>query len=274
MRDLDFNKGDTVYTQDGTNYYFDHVAGEHGYVSPIIIIQTANYHGDDFEEHEEVADHMIPIHLSRLSKTPWVRKIHEETTEALAEKKQVLDDLNRQIGAARTELRTAEDAAAARKKVLEEEARVLERRYQWVRDFRRMTGDDETHVLAISQHDDLAPPYACNPFDIRLKMDTKDRTKWHYLGQYDDGDEHIAVFDTKSAMETRVWNDFVMKRDKMTVEQELKWAKQWPNLPVSDEAKAQAAAQEEEKRLRNLSRAQDALTRAQADVDRWTKKDD
>ena len=102
---MTFSKGERVYTQDGTEYEFDHEAAGYALVAPIIVVQTTNYRGDDFEEHEETADHLVRFKIDRLSSEPWVRKIHEETRIALDDKRTKLDEIQRQIGEASTELR-------------------------------------------------------------------------------------------------------------------------------------------------------------------------
>jgi len=260
----DFQKGDTVYTQDGTNYYFDHRAGEHGYVSPIIIIQTTSYHGDDFDEHEEVADHMIPIPLAKLSRTPWVRKIHAETAAAVAEKKSALDELNSQIGAARTELRVTEQNMETMRKEIEGEARALERRFQWVRDFKRLIGEDPTFVLSTGP----GIPHSCNPFDIELKSNRHDATQWHYQGKYDDGDEDIMIFADEHAMKAHVSSMF-NGQPSMTTSDEIAWFKRWPHLNISAAAKAEMEAVAELERVRRFDRAKERLEAAQAEMDRY-----
>jgi hypothetical protein len=262
-----FEKGDTVYTPDGTNYYFDHQAGHHGYVSPIIIIQTTSYHGDDFDEHEEVADHMIPIELTRLSKTPWVRKVHEETAAAVKEKQAVLDDINKQIGAANTEMRDTKQRLEAHRKDLEQQTIILARRFQWVKDFMRLIGEDETAVLTLGE----GVPYQCKPHDIRLKMDTEDKNKWHYLGMYDDGEEHLRVFATEDEAKRHVWNLFLAARNDMDVEEQIKWHKQWPDLPITGEAQLFLQAKKDEKYDRDLKAAEGRLQQAQDALDKVKK---
>lgn len=246
-----FEKGNTVYTKDGTNYYFDHVAGEFGMVSPIILIQTASYDQQDFEEHEEPADHMIPIRLTELSKTPWVRVIHQETADAVAAKKMELDEMNRMIGSARTELRDAERVLADRTAELEREARVLERRFQWVKDFRRLIGEEDLFMMAIGvDSPDTAMPYRINPpTDIRLKK-TSGTATWNYsyLGEYEEDQDHIRIFATEQEMFREVTNRFIRAKSAAEdVAMELQWHKHWPHIPLSDGAKNLLAQQELDK---------------------------
>lgn len=261
----DFKQGDTVYTQDGTQYYFDHAAGDHGYVSPIIIIQTTSYHGDDFDEHEEVADHMIPLKLTGLSRTPWVRKIDQDTVAAHAAGKAVLDDINTKIGAARTELRASEAALEKRGKELENEGRILERRFQWVKDFKRMIGDEVVCFLGTGE----TIPAECTPHDIRLKRDSQDENKYHYLAQYNDDDDPIRVFPHRSAMEAAVHSLFNGTRDDLTVEQEIAWQRQWPKVVLSDAARETLILNENITRKDKLDRAQARLNAAQEEVAKW-----
>ena len=262
----EFKQGDTVYTQDGTQYYFDHAAGDHGYVSPIIIIQTTNYHGDDYEEHEEVADHMIPLKLTSLSKTPWVRKIHEETKQAVDEQRAILNDIQGQIGAARTELRASEAQLEARGRELELQARALENRFQWVRDLRRMLSEDETRVLLV----DDTVPYEITPSKIELRRDREDKNKWLFVSKYDyEEDERVQVFANENMMENGVYRLFMQRRGDMSLDDEIRWCKRWPKLPMSEAAQQKKAADEEEDRAKRLARAQEQLAKAQEEVDKW-----
>ncbi len=262
----EFKQGDTVYTQDGTQYYFDHAAGDHGYVSPIIIIQTTNYHGDDYDEHEEVADHMIPIKLTSLSKTPWVRKIHEETKQALDEQRAILNDIQGQIGAARTELRASEQKVEARGIELETQARLLERRFQWVRDLRRMLSEDETRVLLV----DDEVPYEITPSKIELRRDREDKNKWLFVSKYDyEEDERVEVFANENMMENGVYRLFTQRRGDMSLDDEIRWCKRWPKLPMSEAAQEKQAADEQADRAKRLAQAEERLAKAQEEVDKW-----
>lgn len=95
---MDFRKGQTVYKQDGTEFCFDHVVGDYAFCHPIVIIQTTNYTGDDFEEHEDIAGHLVRVKLDELSSNPWIAKINEDTKAAMAEAQSKLDDIKSQIG--------------------------------------------------------------------------------------------------------------------------------------------------------------------------------
>ena len=262
----EFSKGDTVYTQDGTQYYFDHAAGEHGYVSPIIIIQTTNYHGDDYEEHEEVADHMIPLKLTSLSKTPWVRKIHKETEQALAEHHTTLKVLRGQIALLEVKRFALESNLEERRRELELQACALEKRFQWVRDLRRMLNEDETRVLLVD--DDV--PYEVTPRKIELRRDREDKNKWQFVAKYDyEEDERVQVFENENMMEGGVYRLFMQRRGDMSLDDEIRWCQRWPKLPMSEAAQQKKAADEEENRVKRLARAQEKLAKAQEEVDKW-----
>lgn len=262
-----FKKGDTVFTQDGTNYYFDHVAGNHACVYPIIIIQTTNYRGDDFEEHEEVADHMVPIALDKISKTPWVRKTHEETAAAISEKKAVLDDLNSQIGAARTELRVTENNMEELRKELERDARDLNRRFQWVRDFKRLVGDETAHILTMDQK----IPFCCAPFDVKLSRDSGDPFGWKFKAQYEDGDADILIFGSEDEMRAHVSKVFEEEKPFLLPEGEIAWKKRWPHLTISEAVESEMQAAAELRRIRKVDAAKQRLAAAQAEVYKLTE---
>ena len=261
-----FKQGDTVYTQDGTNYYFDHVAGDHGYVSPIIIIQTTNYHGDDYDEHEEVADHMIPVPLTKLSKTPWVRKIHEETAEAIAEKQKALDELSRKIGAAHTELRMAEADLQKRAVDLERDANVLTQKYAWLRDFRLMMKTEDLHMISVEGD---VPAKISKPLDMRLKLD-RDTGIYNYFAQYDfDDDDSVRTFESEYAMQTAVTSMFIQAGgQQLPAKKQLHWFRQWPHLSISKEAKDTLKAMQDEQHQKKLETAEERLKAAQAAVDK------
>ncbi len=54
MSEIEFTQNQTVYGPDGQHYTYHEKAGnDKHYVYEIILIQTTNYHGDDFDEHEE-----------------------------------------------------------------------------------------------------------------------------------------------------------------------------------------------------------------------------
>lgn len=265
-----FVNGDTVYTQDGTNYYFDHIAGDHGYVRAIIIVQTTSYHGDDFEEHETESDYLVPIHISKLSKTPWVWKIHQETADAVAEKQTALDALSKQIGAARVELATTKADCESQAKGFENDARILARRFQWVKDFRRLIGEEDLFMIAENKDDPTAMPYRISaPTDIRLKK-TSGTATWNYsyVGQYEDDEDHIRMFPTEAAMESHAFNLFTARRNDMDVEEQLKWLKHWPKVPITGETQLHLKAQADEKHDRELKAAQGRVLQAQEALER------
>lgn len=93
-----FEKNKTVYKQDGTEYIYDHTVGEYAFVHPIVIVQTTSYYGDDYEEHEDVASHLVRIKESELSPHPWIAKINADTQKALDEQNAKLDEVKSQIG--------------------------------------------------------------------------------------------------------------------------------------------------------------------------------
>lgn len=115
----EFRKGQTCYTHDGATVVFDHVHEKDAYVYPVIIVQSTTYHGDDFEEHETEADHLIRVPLDRLTVKPPVDKLAAE----IDAQKKVLADLKTehraQVSSQRdtimqldNELRAAEKALA------------------------------------------------------------------------------------------------------------------------------------------------------------------
>jgi len=150
MEAREFKNGDVVYAQDGEVFSFDHAVGEWAYLYPSVLIQTTNYQGDDFEEHEEWAEHLVRRKLTTIAKKPWLQQIDADSRHLLSVRQSELDALSAKIGTARVELATAERALADREKALIAERSKLERRYQWVGDIKRMLGEEDSVFKTLS----------------------------------------------------------------------------------------------------------------------------
>lgn len=102
---MTYKKGQTVYTQNGNAVVFDHEHDGMGYVYPLIIVQSTTYHGDDYEEHEVEADHLLAVTMDRLYPKAPIAKLEERVAElqeqikssqkqADANRREVMRDLN------------------------------------------------------------------------------------------------------------------------------------------------------------------------------------
>lgn len=80
--------GHTRYLPTGEAVVVDHIVGDAAYVHPIIVVQTTSYRGDDFDEEEVPADHLIMVSASKLSAQPPLTALQ---TEVAALKGQIAD---------------------------------------------------------------------------------------------------------------------------------------------------------------------------------------
>jgi len=92
--------GYTRYLPTGEKVVVDHILDGLAYVRPIFIIQSTNYAGDDFEEHEEESSHLICVEAKQLSKDEPVVALGKEVTALRTQ----ISDLNKQITAGKKEL--------------------------------------------------------------------------------------------------------------------------------------------------------------------------
>lgn len=101
MHDVDFSlSGMERFLPTGEKVVVQHIIGTSAYVSPVFITQVSNYAGDDFEEHEEEANHIICVNASSLSKTAPVSALSKEVVALRAQ----IKELNSQITEGRKEL--------------------------------------------------------------------------------------------------------------------------------------------------------------------------
>lgn len=260
-----FEKGDEVYTQDGQKYYFDHAAGDHGYVSPFILMQAINHRGDDFEEFEEPANHTIPIRLDQLSKTPWLRVVDEETKRMLAEREAQLEELRQQIGAARIAKTMMERELSDTEKTFQKDWWALQHRYDFVRTFAHLTGDKPAYMLSWGDKPTHRPS-KFNPREIKLRRKSWDSGVWEFVAEYDEGDDTLEVFKTEGEMNAAVVSKFLKVQDQLSPADELTWKKAWPMVVLSDAAEEHQVALEAAEHEKKLTRARQRLEDAQAEL--------
>ncbi|WNL50777.1 hypothetical protein RPALISO_190 [Ruegeria phage RpAliso] len=102
---MTFQKGESLYTSEGTYVSFDHAVGETAYVRPVLtrIIQATTYSGDDFHEEEDEfdADHLIDVPLAGLSKEKPSAKLDEDIAGKKAELAELRATIEREESARR-----------------------------------------------------------------------------------------------------------------------------------------------------------------------------
>lgn len=111
----EFTGGQTCFLPTGEKVTLDHIHGGYAYVNPVLITQSTNYNGDDFEEHEHDAEHLICVPVSKLFAEPPVESLEKEVSI-----------LREQIATLNAE-KTAErnDVAKARKEFMELSQQVI-----------------------------------------------------------------------------------------------------------------------------------------------------
>ena len=267
---MSFEKGQRVYTQDGTEYEFDHEAAGYALVAPIILVQTTNYRGDDFEEHEEVADHLVRFKAESISGDPWVKKIHDETKTALEEKKEKLSVVQREIGEAETALRMKKRELEDFEKSVKAEVEEIAAANPELKAFRQFVGRDRVFFLSRSS----------NGFGVRLGEETtaskltlkRNGDVFESWGGWDDEERHGGdYYRTEPLFHSAVIKAF-NERSRKDVEATAAWKEMYDFLSVDADVeefiaseKAKRKAKDIEVLKANLQRAQDKLDKALAD---------
>ena len=265
MEAREFKNGDVVYAQDGEVFSFDHAVGEWAYLYPSVLIQTTNYQGDDFEEHEEWAEHLVRRKLTTIAKKPWLQQIDADSRHLLSVRQSELDALSAKIGTARVELATAERALADREKALIAERSKLERRYQWVGDIKRMLGEEDSEFFALGEEGE--PPVAINaPWDIRLKRSINEEGKYFFLAEYDCEQDNIQIFANERARENAVVSLYLKIKDP-DIATQRKWHKWWDFIPLSAAAQDEIDAEEAHALSLKIETATRQRDQAQAKLD-------
>lgn len=92
--------GVTRYLPTGEAVLVDHIVGDAAYVHPMIVVQTTNYNGEDYDEDEIPADHLIMVSASKLSAQPPLTALQAE----VAALKEQIADLGREKEAEKRDL--------------------------------------------------------------------------------------------------------------------------------------------------------------------------
>jgi len=178
--------------------------------------------------------------------------------------------LNAKIGAARTELRVTENNMEELRKEIERDAHALARRFQWVREFKMLIGEEDSFILSTGEK----IPYFRNPFDIKLKRDIGTPDTWKFQGRYDEGDEDVLIFQTEEDMKSHVSLLFRQAQPEMEISDEIAWKKRWDHLCISEEALAKTAEDAKSHREKQRARAQVCLDAAFAEFEKWARDSD
>lgn len=75
---MKFVHGDTVYGPNGAALIFNHEHEGVAYCHPMMVVQTTNYRGDDFEEHEVATEHLVALPLRSITPEPPVAMLASE----------------------------------------------------------------------------------------------------------------------------------------------------------------------------------------------------
>lgn len=268
MTKVKFTTNDEVYSQEGSRYLYSHAVGDNAFVHPIVVTQVTNYHGDDFEEHEEPAEHCVLVKANLLSKTPWISAIHKETKEALEEKKVAIDAANRNLGAATTELRVRQKDLEAFKVSLDKERQDILDNNRMLRDFKSFIGVSKVYGISKTVNGHGVPEDITGDLLKELRM-----TREGEIYEYDPyGYDKRAgfYFASKAALERKA-RDLYNNRENKTLEAEATWLVNFPFLNVSREClnyideknaeKAMIALEKAEKRFRMAKDDMDSLKR-------------
>ena len=129
--------GKTYYRATGEAVLLDHIHNEVAYVRPIQIMQTTNYSGDDYEEHEVEADFCLSVDPIALFESPPKEKIDqkiEELRSSVSLLEQEQKKMRDETASVKNALVMAQSNLSAWRKVypiVEELATLLEGGYLW-----------------------------------------------------------------------------------------------------------------------------------------------
>ncbi|QJA43046.1 hypothetical protein [Phaeobacter phage MD18] len=206
-----FDKGQTLYTLDGTFVEFDHAHGEIAFVYPIqtVVIQTSNYHGDDYDEHEDEqrADHLIAVPMHQLTTKRPIPVLDAE----IAAKREELDTIKADAA------RAAKEKEKALRRIDMELADAQRRMDQWKEKHRvfdvlgRMLDGEDLFPLEEVQNPythSWAVPYIPEWKDVKvvtLKHGAMNNTSpWMVNRSYGDSTYMVRFFDTEEERTARV----------------------------------------------------------------------
>lgn len=229
----ELRRGQTVYTIAGTELAYSHTHGDRAYCHPIVINQITNYRGDDFEEVEVEADHLVDMPLKNVFTRPPLDKVHAETVAAVAEKKAKLKELDADIGTATRAKHQAERDLEEFQRDAEKRLAVLKRKYAWVQQAEALMSPD---VCGLTGIDMIEVPGATSRPITRFNVY---RTENKGIFEVHIGDTPSEIFATEAAREKRV-RQLYAQRDVSDVEITIKWCKEYPYLTPDPAARAEA----------------------------------
>lgn len=234
-----FKENQRVYGQTGEQFCYAHDDGEFAWVAPYFIIQVVSYHGDDFSEEEEVADHLIRVPLKTISAEPWAKSIHKETREAIEEHQEKLTKINAKVGAAVTALKEAENNLKAFNKNLADEEQALIRAYPEMAMFKRISGMENIWIIYNSRNAYGVPSFAGNVSEYTRSITFKRNEDGKFMIDLDeDGYSHARAVLTSEAQFQQEIRKMFHEREQKSAPIDAEWFKKFGFLNISPEAKA------------------------------------
>ena len=95
MTELALTTGKTYYTPNGVKYELSHLYDGSAFCHPIQVMQSTNYHGDDFEEHEFTADHLVELDPYTLTENLPVEAMSDEIAKLRDQSKSIQQDITK-----------------------------------------------------------------------------------------------------------------------------------------------------------------------------------
>lgn len=267
----ELKKNDRVYAQDGRQFCFDHIVGDFALCAPFFMVQILNHDGTDFDEVEEVAEHLERLRLSTISKKPWVASIHEETGQAIEAKRVEIAKIQAEAGAAMTALNVAKGELRDFEKGLAEERRLIEKKYDIVRRFNRLIGRDRVWYCFKTRSNFQTPADKFVPGGGELKYEKivlrKSKASIDGLSLYILDDDDVS-FEADFFPSEAEYQQFIRKlfheRGDRSPEVEVSWKKKHQFLTVSVEAQGIIDGEEAAARERKVESAREEVRRAEA----------
>ncbi|QGH74951.1 hypothetical protein MAL1_00205 [Bacteriophage DSS3_MAL1] len=206
-----FDKGQTLYTLDGTYVEFDHEHEGTAYVYPIqtVVIQCTTYHGDDFDELEDerVADHLIAVPMDKLTTDRPIPALDAE----IIKKKEELDAIKAATA------RAAKEKEQAQRRIDMELADSQRRMDQWKEKHRvfdvlgrMLDGEDLFPLEEVKNpyHKSWAVPYIPEWKDVKVVTlkhgNMHNSSPWTVNRSYGDSTYMVRFFDTEEERTARV----------------------------------------------------------------------
>ena len=269
----------TYYLPNGAKVTLDHIHEGMAFVYPMMVTQTI--YGDDVEEHEHEADHLITLPASLLSKKPPVASLEEET-QKLQDK---IDMLRRKIKKEENILSTTRQEHTD---LCNQTRKWKEKNPCFDRIIKLLNGED---MIALSipswKYWCIMPKILDTADAAALQLVNKGGGKFSWRGQWDHPymhlnsklDEHIVeFFDTEEDMQkfvTELWNKLLKyyahtpkdgRFGRIGVTGKLikyttlvKWVEQFPFLTIPDSIEEDKAAYEAEQKANMLAAAKEKV---------------